>query len=162
MGLPDGSHGPNGSCRTIVVQHSPSRSGCKPLKTHQDHTRPYAFWVGVVEDRIVLMGLPDGSYGPNGPCRTIVVQHSPPRNGSKPVKTMPVLMPPQLELWRTGVSWWVFLVAPMDPKCHVEHQLFQDSRKQRNRKSAVARQVLTDFLTPGGGFIIVNVLLNSL
>ena len=32
-----------------------------------------AFWVGVVEDRSVLMGLPDGSHGPNGSCGTIVV-----------------------------------------------------------------------------------------
>ena len=48
-----------------------TRSGCKPLKTCQDHA--YTFWVGVVEDRSVLMGLPDGSHGPNGSCRTIVV-----------------------------------------------------------------------------------------
>ena len=34
---------------------------------------PYAFLVGVVEDRSVLMGLPDGSHGPNGSCGTIVV-----------------------------------------------------------------------------------------
>ena len=73
MGLPDGSHGPNGSGRTIVVKHSPSRSGSKPLKTRQDHTRPYASPVGVVEDRSVLMGLSDGSHGPTGSCRTIVV-----------------------------------------------------------------------------------------
>ena len=73
MGLPDGSHGPNGSCGTIVVKHSPSRSGSRPLKTRQDHTRPYAFWVGVVEDRSVLMGLPDGFHELNGSCRTIVV-----------------------------------------------------------------------------------------
>ena len=73
MGLPDGVHGPNWSGRTLVVKHSPSRSGSKPLKPRQDYARPYAFWVGVVEDRIVLMGLPDGSHGPNGPCRTIVV-----------------------------------------------------------------------------------------
>ena len=32
-----------------------------------------AFWVGVVEDRSVLMGLPDGSHGPTGSGRTIVV-----------------------------------------------------------------------------------------
>ena len=73
MGLPDGSHGPTGSGRTIVVWHSPPRSGCKPLKTCQDHACPYASPVGVVEDRSVLMGLPDGSHGPNGSCRTIVV-----------------------------------------------------------------------------------------
>ena len=73
MGLPDGSNGPNGSCGSIVVKHSPSRSGSRPLKTRQDHTRPYASPVGVVEDRSVLMGLSDGSHGPNGSCRTIVV-----------------------------------------------------------------------------------------
>ena len=33
------------------------RSGSKPLKTRQDSTRPYAPWVGVVEERSVLMGL---------------------------------------------------------------------------------------------------------
>ena len=33
-------------------------------------------------------------------------------------------MPPQLELWRTGVSWWVFLMVHMDPMGHVEHNLF--------------------------------------
>ena len=81
MGLPDGSHGPTGSGRTIVVKHSPSKSGSKPLKTHQDHTHPYASPVGVVEDRSVLMGLSDASHGPNGSCRTIVVQQSPPRSG---------------------------------------------------------------------------------
>ena len=46
-----------------------------------------AFWVGVVEDRSVLMGLPDGSHGPNGSCGTIVVKHSPPRSGSRPLIT---------------------------------------------------------------------------
>ena len=73
MGLPDGSHGPNGSCGTIVVKHSPSRSGSKPLKTRQDYACPYAFWIGVVEERSVLMDVPDGSHGPNGSCRTLVV-----------------------------------------------------------------------------------------
>ena len=73
MGLPDGSHGPTGSGRTIVVYYSPSRSGSRPLKTCQDHAHPYAFWVGVVEDRSVLMGLPDGVHGPTGSGRTIVV-----------------------------------------------------------------------------------------
>ena len=50
------------------------------------------------------MGGSDGSYEPSGSWRTLVVKHSPPRSGSEPVKTTPVLMPPQLELWRTGVS----------------------------------------------------------
>merc|ERR1739844_602950 len=78
---------PMGSCRIIVVLHSTPRSGSKPLKTCQDHARPYASPVGVVEDRSVLMGLPDGSHGPNGSCGTIVVKHSPPRSGSRPLKT---------------------------------------------------------------------------
>ena len=43
------------------------------LKPHQDSTCPYAFWVGVVEDRSVLMGLPGGSYGPTGSCRPLLV-----------------------------------------------------------------------------------------
>ena len=73
MDVLDGSHGPNGSGRTLVFYHSPSRSGSKPLKTNQDHASPYAYWIGVVEDRSVLMDLPDGSHGPNGSCRTIVV-----------------------------------------------------------------------------------------
>ena len=66
MGLPDHSNGPGGSSGPIVVQHSPPRTGSKPLKTRQDSTRPYASSVGVVEDRSVLMGLPDHSNGPGG------------------------------------------------------------------------------------------------
>ena len=50
----------------LIFPHSINRNGSKPLKTRQDSTRPYAPWVGVVEDRSVLMGLPDGSHGPNG------------------------------------------------------------------------------------------------
>ena len=63
MGLPDGSHGPTGSGRTIVVKHYPSRSGSKPLKTRQDHTCPYAFWVGIVEDRRVFLKVPMDPMG---------------------------------------------------------------------------------------------------
>ena len=50
------------------------------------------------------MGVSDGSYEPSGSLGTLFVKHSPLRSGSEPVKTTPVLMPPQLELWRTGVS----------------------------------------------------------
>ena len=35
----------------------------KWLSTRQDHARPYAFLVGVVEDRSVLMGLPEDPMG---------------------------------------------------------------------------------------------------
>ena len=87
MGLPGHSSGPTGSQGPKVVQHSPPRSGCKPLKTRQDSTRPFASSVGVVEDRSVLMGLPDHSNGPGGSYGPLVVQHSPPRSGCKPLKT---------------------------------------------------------------------------
>ena len=42
MGGSDGSYGPTGSWRTLVVKHSPPRSGSEPLKTPQDHICPYA------------------------------------------------------------------------------------------------------------------------
>ena len=54
------------------VQYEMSPS-CAGAETHQDHACPYASPVGVVEDRSVLMGLPDSSHGPNGSDRTIVV-----------------------------------------------------------------------------------------
>ena len=73
MGLPGGPYGPTGSCRPLVVKHSAPRSGSRPLEPHQDSTCPYAFRVGVVDDRSVLMGLPGGSYGPTGSCRPLVV-----------------------------------------------------------------------------------------
>ena len=56
----------------------------KPPKLCQEPTRPYAYPVGFVEDRSVLMGVPDGLNGPTGSQETIVVKHSPPRNASKP------------------------------------------------------------------------------
>ena len=40
-----------------------------------------AFWVGVVEDRSVLMGLPECPNGPIGSCITLVVKQSPPKDG---------------------------------------------------------------------------------
>ena len=50
-------HYHNYSNTNIVVDTPGHRSGCKPLKTRQDHTCPYAFWVGVVETINVLMLL---------------------------------------------------------------------------------------------------------
>ena len=102
MGLPDHSNGPGGSQGPIVVQHSPPRSGSKPLKTRQDSTHPYASWVGVVEDRSVLMGLPGGSYEPTGPYGPFFVLHSPPRSGSKPLKTHQDHKCPLLFSWSCG------------------------------------------------------------
>ena len=73
IGLPDRSNGPTGSYRKLVVKHSPPRSGSEPLKTCQDSSHPYASSVGVVEDKSVLMGLPDHSNGPGGSYGPIVV-----------------------------------------------------------------------------------------
>ena len=54
MGIPDGFNGPTGSQETIVVKHTPPRNASKPC---QEPTHPYAYLVGVVEDRSVLMGF---------------------------------------------------------------------------------------------------------
>ena len=57
-----------------------------PPKLCQEPTCPYAYPVGVMEDRSVLMGVPDGINGPIGSQETIVVKHTPPRNASNPPK----------------------------------------------------------------------------
>ena len=61
----DGTKGPPGSYKLLFVALN--------LKTRQDYTHPYASSVGVVEDRSVLMGLPDHSNGPGGSYGPIVV-----------------------------------------------------------------------------------------
>ena len=59
-----------------------------PPKLCQEPTRPYAYPVGVVEDRSVLMGVPDGLNGPTGSQGIIVVKQTPHRNASKPLQTL--------------------------------------------------------------------------
>ena len=85
-----------------------------PSKPCQEPTCPYAYPVGVVEDRSVLMGVPDGFNGPTGSQGTIVVKHSPPRNASKPLQTLSgTYLSLCLPYWSRGgqecpggVSWW--------------------------------------------------------
>ena len=59
-----------------------------PSKPCQEPTRPYVLPIGVVEDRSVLMVVPDGFNEPTGSQERIVVNHTPPRNASKPPKTV--------------------------------------------------------------------------
>ena len=51
MGFPDGFNEPTGSKKTIVVEHTPPRNASSPPELCQEPTRPYAYQVGVVDDR---------------------------------------------------------------------------------------------------------------
>ena len=59
-----------------------------PSKPCQEPTCPCSYPFGVMEDRSVLMGFPDGFIGPRGSQGTIVVKHTPPRHASEPPKTV--------------------------------------------------------------------------
>ena len=76
-------------------------------KPHQDSTGPYASPAGVVEDRSVLIWFLMVPMDHHGHGEQQLFSTLPPEMAqtlSKPVKTPPVLMPPCLGLWRTGVS----------------------------------------------------------
>ena len=51
-----------------------------------------------------LVGVSLSFNGPKGSQRSKVVEGAYNRNACKPINTIPVLMPPQLELWRTELS----------------------------------------------------------
>ena len=105
-----------------------------PSNPCQEPTCPYASPVGVVEERCVLMGFLMVPMDPQGPHASLVgvvgersvlmvsrwflgtqwvigniscLGYSSQKclkTPQSPVRNLPVLMAPQLELWRTGVS----------------------------------------------------------